>query len=403
MKHQTKKTLLSTCIAFLVAIEIFSLKPVRPKSVDGNSTNRNILNGVFHLHSTYSDGGGTVPEIAEAAQNTGIDFLVLTDHMNSQARRDGLEKRYGGVDVFVEMEASTQGGHLLTFFSHTPARNMKDAEVNELAWRHFLGLETRPGLFVALAHPSNVKNPWGRFDRLAEGIEVVNFDSSWQRQLSDSAFDFLQTILIYPLNPYVSALRFLQPYDRDLTSWDGMNTVSPGHFGIVAQDTHSKLKINNEWWLNWPGYRQTLQLASNVVFLKEPASTDFEKRKLQIYDALKVGRVAMVFNALYPFSTSDWVYRCGEKTFRPGDIVDFHKDCQFIVTTPKDFPYQMEFKLLRNGEPIKTIRPVSEQTFINVDAPGSYRLEIWARTRSTFRILKRTDTPYILYNPIYIH
>lgn len=403
MKKRTKKTYLSTFIAILVVCEIYSLRPVRPKA--GEETpiaTRHTATGIFHVHSTYSDGGGSVEAIVKAAQESKLDFIVLTDHMNSQARRDGLEKRYDNLDFFVEMEASTQAGHLLTFFSHTSARTMKDPEVNELAWRHFLGLETRPGLFVALAHPSNIKNPWGRFDRLSEGIEVVNFDSSWQRQLSDSALGFLQTVFLYPFNPYFSAVRFFQLHERDLTSWDGMNTVSPGHFGIIAQDTHSKLKFNNDLWFNWPGYHQTFELASNVVFLKSTPDSDFEKRKLQIYSALKEGRVAMVFNALYPFSTNDWAYRCGAENYRSGESVEFKKECQFVVETPKGFPYPVEFKVLRNGELIKTVHPVSEQTFVNVDAPGAYRLEVWAKTRSLTRILLHRDTPYILYNPIYV-
>lgn len=400
MKKTLKNTLLSTCIGIAVVVEIFSLRPTHPEKVDNKA--RNIVSGVFHLHSTYSDGGGTVPEIVEAAQKAGLDFIVLTDHMNSRARREGFEKRYDSLDLFVEMEASTTAGHLLTFFSHTPAREMKDADVNELAWQHFLGRDTKPGFFVAISHPSNVKNPWGRFDRLSEGIEVVNFDSSWQRQLSDNAFGFLQTLFVYPFNPYLSAIRFFQLYERDLTAWDGMNTVSPGHFGIIAQDTHSKLKLNNEKWLNWPGYEQTFQLASNAVFLSAPASADFETRKRQIYDALKQGRVAMVFQALYPFSTSDWIYRCQEKTYRSGDNIPFQKDCQFMVTTPKEFPYPVELKLFRNGELLKTLHPTSDQTFLNVDAPGAYRLEVWAQTRSALRILMHRDTPYVLYNPIFL-
>src|SRR5215210_1947668 len=49
------------------------------------------LAGVLHVHSTYSDGTGTVPEIAAAARANGLDFLLLTDHDTLAARERGEE------------------------------------------------------------------------------------------------------------------------------------------------------------------------------------------------------------------------------------------------------------------------------------------------------------------------
>src|SRR4051794_3382830 len=35
---------------------------------------------VVHLHSTFSDGTGTVPEIVAAGARAGVDVVMLTDH-----------------------------------------------------------------------------------------------------------------------------------------------------------------------------------------------------------------------------------------------------------------------------------------------------------------------------------
>jgi PHP domain len=70
---------------------------------------------VIHVHSTYSDGTATVPEIVEAAAAAGADAVLLTDHDSLAARRDGWEGRHDGVSVLVGTEVSPKQGHYLAF------------------------------------------------------------------------------------------------------------------------------------------------------------------------------------------------------------------------------------------------------------------------------------------------
>ena len=51
--------------------------------------------GAIHVHTRHSDGSGTVPEVISAAQKAEIDFLIITDHNNMRAQRDGAEGWYG--------------------------------------------------------------------------------------------------------------------------------------------------------------------------------------------------------------------------------------------------------------------------------------------------------------------
>ncbi|MGI8594397.1 MAG: hypothetical protein ACR2ML_08575, partial [Solirubrobacteraceae bacterium] len=55
------------------------------------------LNCVVHCHLTYSDGTGTVPEIAAGAARAGADVVLLTDHDTLEAKRRGEERWYGEV------------------------------------------------------------------------------------------------------------------------------------------------------------------------------------------------------------------------------------------------------------------------------------------------------------------
>ena len=50
---------------------------------------------VVHLHSDYSDGTATIPELMEAAEEAEIDVVLLTDHDTLGAKDDGYEGWHG--------------------------------------------------------------------------------------------------------------------------------------------------------------------------------------------------------------------------------------------------------------------------------------------------------------------
>jgi PHP domain-containing protein len=70
---------------------------------------------IAHVHSTYSDGTATVPELLAAARDGGADALLLTDHDSLGARRDGWEGMHDGVFLLVGTEVSPKQGHYLAF------------------------------------------------------------------------------------------------------------------------------------------------------------------------------------------------------------------------------------------------------------------------------------------------
>ena len=70
---------------------------------------------VVHVHSTYSDGTATVPELLDAARGAGADAVLLTDHDTLGARGDGWEGMHEGVLLLVGTEVSPKQGHYLAF------------------------------------------------------------------------------------------------------------------------------------------------------------------------------------------------------------------------------------------------------------------------------------------------
>jgi len=70
---------------------------------------------VAHVHSDYSDGTATVPELLSAARAAGAGAVLLTDHDTLGARRDGWEGMHDGVFLLVGTEVSPKHGHYLAF------------------------------------------------------------------------------------------------------------------------------------------------------------------------------------------------------------------------------------------------------------------------------------------------
>lgn len=75
----------------------------------------------IHLHTTYSDGAATVPELLAAAADRDLQVVAITDHDTIAGALEArqLAPRYG-VEVIVGEEVSTREGHLLALFLQEP-------------------------------------------------------------------------------------------------------------------------------------------------------------------------------------------------------------------------------------------------------------------------------------------
>jgi len=99
--------------AAVAAVAAFAFKAASetyPNDRRVASTARGLVGGAYHVHSTAShDASGTVEDIASAAHDAGLSFVVLTDH-----DADPAPPRFvGGVLVITATELSTPAGHLV--------------------------------------------------------------------------------------------------------------------------------------------------------------------------------------------------------------------------------------------------------------------------------------------------
>jgi len=68
------------------------------------------VRGAYHVHTTRSDGRGTLDEVVRAARESGLRFVVVTDHEVLAPEEQGYRD---GVLVVKGTEISTPFGHVV--------------------------------------------------------------------------------------------------------------------------------------------------------------------------------------------------------------------------------------------------------------------------------------------------
>jgi DNA polymerase (family 10) len=78
------------------------------------------IRGIFHIHSTYSDGSASLSEMVEAAERAGLEYIGISDHSQSAFYANGLKedriqkqhdeieqlrRRFQGIHIFKGIEA----------------------------------------------------------------------------------------------------------------------------------------------------------------------------------------------------------------------------------------------------------------------------------------------------------
>jgi putative hydrolase len=97
---------------YLASLEAAADGPV----TEGGAELRAALRGDLHTHSTWSDGGSPIEEMARTAARLGHDYMVLTDHSPRLTVANGLspERLRAQLDVVAELNERLAPFRLLT-------------------------------------------------------------------------------------------------------------------------------------------------------------------------------------------------------------------------------------------------------------------------------------------------
>lgn len=133
--------------------------------------------GDLHMHTVHSDGNWTIPELITSARNTGLDFIVITDH-NTASHHEEIDRLSRGSRqplVIRGEEITTYGGHTnawglpsgtwIDFRTH-PGDNKRISDIAAAAHR--------AGALISINHPFVLCGgcAWG-YDSAARGFDAI--------------------------------------------------------------------------------------------------------------------------------------------------------------------------------------------------------------------------------------
>ena len=336
---------------------------------------------VVHLHSTYSDGTGTVPQIARAARRAGADVVLLTDHDSLEAKTRGEEGWYGSALVLVGEEVSPPARNHYLAFGLDEVIDHTDLDAHGICQA-----VKEAGGFGFAAHPFSVGS--ARFKRAVpmpfdgldcdamEGVELWSF-------VNDTAAGArnLRELLRFVLRP---AHALDHPPERNMRAWDelcrGRRVVALG-----GLDAHQfGVRVGPVVPLRVMAYRRSFRFIRTHVLCAEAPSGEVGHDRDQVYAALREGRCYIAADVVAPAKGF---------AFEADDLPMGAEAPAGRRTLRARTPLAGRLRLLRDGAVIAEREGTSLEH--EVEEPGVYRVEALRRARGRERT-------WILSNPIYL-
>ncbi len=400
--HLLKRLLLLTT-ALLAAWAVWGISGLPPRATiapvhrpaPGDPV---IVRGVYHVHSRESDGTGTVAEIAAAAGRAGLQFVILTDHLDG-SRPEPPPHYEGHVLVIEALEISSAPGHYVALgLTQSPYPLAGEA-------RDVVEDVRRLGGFGIAAHPDSPRQSlrWDDRQRDVDGIEWFNADSQWRSQPLPL---LLRAIPEYPIRPPETVASLFTRPDVTLARWDAL-TRTRRVVGIAAADAHARFGIGGgsdpyEGGLTVPApsYEAVFRAMSLSVELDGSLTGNAAADAARLLASVRRGHLYTVIDG---YRTPGWLSfegRSGHEVAREGDVLPVRG----VVTlrAESDAPAGSAISLIRDGQRVMTTEgPVLEWTSQGAeDAPpqkGTFRVEVQVAGRRASQAV-----PWIVSNPIYV-
>ena len=326
---------------------------------------------VVHLHTTHSDGTGTVADVVRAGRRSGADVVLLTDH-DTLAGKAG-EGWHDDVLLLVGEEVSPRRrDHTLVFGVAEPldhagrpiAEVVRDAPL-AFAAHPFSAGSRRFRRFEGMPHTTP-------FADSLTGVELWSFVTDTAEQAES-----IREILRFILRPR-AVLR--SPPAVNLAEWDRA-CARRRVVAIGGLDAHQVGKrMFGRVPLRLMSYARSFRFLRTHVLCRDEPTGALEHDRAQVYDSLGAGRCYVANDALAPArGFAFW-----------GDDVEMGSEVRgadraLHATAPRP----AELRLLRDGELVAS----ADRASLDHEAtrPGVYRVEA--------RLGART---WILSNPIYM-
>ncbi len=372
MIRRKKQRIIKLTLGFLILYLLWSgflfLRYSSPKPSHAAPNPLEIV-GIYHVHSTFSDGTKTPEKIANIAAGQDLDFFILTDHGRPNFDSLASEGWQQGVLLLAGSELSVNRGHLVGLGFETPLQPF--SQTAELAAAQIAQAQG----FTVIAHPySKVHWTWGKYAGYS-GIEIISTDTILRKNF----IRLLPILPLIPLKPRIPVLKLLQHPSRNLRKWDELCREFP-IYGFYSCDAHL-----------WYGpLFSSLRLH---VLLDSALPEDFTEARKTVYAAIKRGRF---FNAVDAAAPSQGFRFWGQGQDGSIDMGGTTSQLPLLLQIQAPPALAREVRLLQDGRIIQ--RTTEERISFEATQTGTYRVEIYLREPTPMT----QDCPWILSNPIFI-
>ncbi len=301
--------------------------------------------GALHIHSIFSDGTGTINEIAQAADEVGLDYIIITDHNTLRAMHEGYEGWYNNVAVLVGTEINDRENK-----NHYLAFGINEVFSTRIPAKEYVNKVKEAGGIGFLAHPFEKRNsmkehppyPWIDWS-ITEftGIEIWNHMSEWMEGLTE---ENKYNYFIHPLRSIIS------PNSDALAKWDELS-LERKVVAIGGVDAHAhKLNLLGFFEVEVFPYKVLFKSIRTHILTERKIKhdpNDFNSTKRIIFDALKNGK-CFISNYYhgdakgFKFFAED-----GSKIYHMGDVITLKDKVKFRVLLPHD---SCNIRLIKDGK-----------------------------------------------------
>lgn len=340
-----------------------------------------LAKGNIHIHSAYSDGTSSIPEIAKQAANVGLDFIIITDHNTLKGLPE--EGYHHGALVLCGSEINLHQHHYLALNIKSiihPNDDNPQQVINDVRNQNGLGFIAHPFEIGSPLALNSIAYPWTNWDvKHFTGIEVWNWSSQWRDGIRNIP-KALYYAYLQPTGPIKG------PCPQAMSRFDQI-TRTHKITAIAGSDAH-----------NWPirrgpirrdifPYEYLFRTANNYLLLPAPLSKDPITAKVQILSALAKGQSYIVNNLLGDPKNFLFTATSLEREYQLGDTVPQSDQTALHIQCPHTS--HLHLRIIHNGSRLNEISRCNVS--IRISNPGTYRLEVWFRKK-----------PWIFTNPIYV-
>jgi hypothetical protein len=396
-KKKKKKKIRKVLRWILLVVILVVLWDIAPTFFYGPESNDNPLQpfykkGVYHMHSVFSDGKGTVDDITKAARELGLDFAVLTDHGRPNVPSSDATAWMNDVLLIGAGELSLNCGHLAAMGYETPKYIFPpepQEAIDEI-------VKDNPGICF-ISHPYDTRINWKDWD--IEGFTGLEVLSSYTEARRAGVLKILIFPLKYSINSKYALLDTMNYPKANMKKWAELNeqaNMRSRFYGIYALDAHAKLPITKKISLGFPTYKAMFEIMTVYVRTGGPLDKDADKAEKNIVEAMKLGRFFNVLEAIAPANGFDGFFleEAGGKRVEMGGVTEAKKG-KIVLLTP--FEFETDIRLFKNGTVAKQItNNTKKRVELDVSEAGVYRVEVFV-PGNTF-----DDLPWIMTNPFFV-